>query len=149
MLDLASRVVEVLLARMPARSLLAGKVAGIGLLGFAQFAVTAAAAFVASVTVDSLDIPAVRGAVLGWVVVWFVIGYALYAMLYGALGSLASRPEDAQSVTGPVTVVLIAGYWASLAAMGRPDSGVARFVSFFPPTAPLAMPARVAMSNVA
>ena len=32
----ASRVVEVLVARMPARNLLAGKVAGIGLLGFAQ-----------------------------------------------------------------------------------------------------------------
>ena len=31
----ASRVVEVLLARMPARSLLAGKVTGIGLLGLA------------------------------------------------------------------------------------------------------------------
>ena len=31
----ASRVVEVLLARMPARSLLAGKIAGIGLLGLA------------------------------------------------------------------------------------------------------------------
>ena len=40
----ASRVVEVLLARMPARSLLAGTVAGIGLLGLAQFAVTALAA---------------------------------------------------------------------------------------------------------
>ena len=35
----SSRVVEVLLARMPARNLLAGKVAGIGLLGFGQFAV--------------------------------------------------------------------------------------------------------------
>ncbi len=34
----ASRVVEVLLARIPARSLLAGKIAGIGLLGLAQSA---------------------------------------------------------------------------------------------------------------
>ena len=33
-----SRVVEVLLARIPARSLLAGKIAGIGLLGLAQSA---------------------------------------------------------------------------------------------------------------
>ena len=44
----ASRVVEVLLARMPARSLLAGKVAGIGLLGLAQIAVTALVALVAA-----------------------------------------------------------------------------------------------------
>ena len=43
----SSRVVEVLLARMPARNLLAGKVAGIGLLGLAQIAVTALVALVA------------------------------------------------------------------------------------------------------
>ena len=87
----SSRVVEVLLARMPARNLLAGKIAGIGLLGLAQFGVTALAALVAISAVDSFDIPAVGGAVLAWVVVWFVLGYALYATVFGALGSLASR----------------------------------------------------------
>lgn len=140
-----SRVVEVLLARMPARNLLAGKVAGIGLLGLAQIAATAVIALVALSTVDTVDIPAARGAVLTWVVVWFVLGYALYAMVYGALGSLASRAEDAQSVAGPVMVVLIAGYFASFAAVGRPESGAARLASLFPATAPLAMPSRIAM----
>src|SRR5262249_59937943 len=60
----SSRVVEVLLARMPARNLLAGKVAGIGLLGFAQFAVTALTALVAALAVGSADIPTVGGRVL-------------------------------------------------------------------------------------
>ena len=60
----SSRVVEVLLARMPARNLLAGKVAGIGLLGFAQFTVTALAALVAALAAGSADIPAVSGGVL-------------------------------------------------------------------------------------
>ncbi len=44
-----------------------------------------------------------------------------------------------------MTVVLIAGYFASFAAIGSPDSGWARLVSFFPGTAPLAMPNRIAM----
>ena len=123
----SSRVVEVLLARMPARNLLAGKVAGIGLLGFAQFALTALAALIATMVVDSVDIPAVSGGVLAWVVVWFVLGYALYAMAYGALGSLASRTEDAQSVAGPVGYVLVAGYWASfLTVSGDPEVGWSR-----------------------
>lgn len=73
----ASRVVEVLLARMPARNLLAGKIAGIGLLGVGQFALTALAALVAVSLVDSFDVPAVRGSVLAWLVVWFVLGFAL------------------------------------------------------------------------
>lgn len=142
----SSRVVEVLLARVPAKALLGGKVVGIGLLGFAQLAVTAVAALVASMAVDSVDLPAVSGGVLAWVLVWFVLGYALYAMIYGALGSLASRSEDAQAVAGPVGYVLVAGYWASLLAIGADPGGLwARLVSLFPPTAPLAMPARIAL----
>ncbi|MDH3368093.1 MAG: ABC transporter permease [Gemmatimonadota bacterium] len=144
----SSRVVEVLLARVPARSLLAGKLAGIGLLGLAQFGVTALVALVATTMVDSIDLPAVSAGVLAWVVVWFVLGYALYATVYGALGSLASRTEDAQSVSGPVMVVLMAGYFASFVAVGRPDSGLAQLASQFPATAPLAMPNRIAMGAV-
>lgn len=142
----SSRVVEVLLARVPARALLGGKVVGIGLLGLGQLAVTAGAAFVALMLVDSVDLPAVTGGVLAWVLVWFVLGYALYAMLYGALGSLASRTEDAQAVAGPVGYVLVAGYWASFIAIGGdPEGPWARVLSLFPPTAPLAMPGRIAL----
>ena len=57
----SSRTVEVLLARMPARNLLAGKIAGIGLLGLAQIAATAVVALVAASLADSFDVPAVRG----------------------------------------------------------------------------------------
>ena len=96
--------------------------------------------------VDSVDLPAVTGGVLAWVLVWFVLGYALYATLYGALGSLASRTEDAQAVAGPVGYVLIGGYWASFAALSfDPDGPWARILSLFPPTAPLAMPGRIAL----
>lgn len=142
----SNRVVEVLLARMPARNLLAGKVAGIGLLGFGQFVVTALAALVATMVVDSGDLPAVSGGVLAWVVVWFVLGYALYAMAYGALGSLASRTEDASGVAGPVSTVLIVGYWGAFMVVGKdPESGWSQVVSLFPATAPFAMPGRIAL----
>jgi ABC-2 type transport system permease protein len=141
----ASRVVEVLLARVPPRNLLAGKVVGIGLLGLAQVGITAVAAIIATVAVDSLDVPAIRAAVIVWAVVWFVLGYTLYAMAYGTLGSLATRTEDAQSVAGPVQVVLIAGYFAACASIASPDALWSRAISFFPPTAPLVMPNRIAM----
>ena len=146
----SSRVVEVLLSRMPAKALLGGKVVGIGLLGFGQLALTAVAALVASLAVDSVDLPAVTGGVLAWVLVWFVLGYALYAMIYGALGSLASRTEDAQAVAGPVGYVLVAGYWASFLAISEdPDGLWARLLSLFPATAPLAMPGRIALGAAA
>ena len=142
----SSRVVEVLLARMPARALLAGKVAGIGLVGLGQFVLTALAALVATLAVESVDIPAISGDVLAWVVVWFVLGYAIYAMLYGAFGSLASRTEDASSIATPATTLLLVGYWASLMALtADPEGAWARFVSYLPVTAPFAMPGRIAL----
>jgi ABC-2 type transport system permease protein len=141
----SSRTVEVLLARIPARSLLAGKIVGIGLLGLAQIAATAIVALVAASLVDSFDVPAVHGSVVAWAVVWFVLGYALYATVFGTLGSLASRTEDASSVTGPVSIILVLGFLVSFAAIGSAETTWARLVSWFPPTAPLAMPGRIAM----
>lgn len=82
---------------------------------------------------------------VAWAVVWFVVGYALFATAYGVLGSLASRSEDASSVTGPLTVVLILAYFASFATIGSPDETWARLVSWFPVTAPFAMSDRLAM----
>jgi ABC-2 type transport system permease protein len=145
----SSRTVEVLLARMPPRCLLAGKIAGIGLLGLAQVAATAGVALLAAATVDSIDVPAVRGSVIGWAVVWFLVGYALYATVFGTLGSLASRAEDASSVTGPVTVVLVLAFMLSFASIGSAGTAWARLVSWFPLTAPLAMPNRLAMGTAA
>jgi ABC-2 type transport system permease protein len=144
----SSRVVEVLLARMPARNLLAGKVAGIGLLGFAQFAATALVALLAVRVVGSVDVPAVDAGVLAWLVVWFVLGYVLYAMAYGALGALASRTEDAQSVAGPVGYVLIGAYWAAFLSVSEdPDGTLSRLLSLFPITAPFAMPGRIVLGS--
>ncbi len=146
----SSRVVEVLLARMPARNLLAGKVAGIGFLGFAQFAVTALAALIAALAVHPAGIPAVSGGVLAWAIVWFILGYALYAMAYGALGSLASRAEDAANIAAPVGYVLGAAYFASFVVVtGNPDSAWSKLVSLFPATAPFAMSGRIAIGAAA
>jgi ABC-2 type transport system permease protein len=141
----SSRTVEVLLARMPARSLLAGKIAGIGLLGLAQIAATGIVALVAVTLADSIDLPSVRVSVVAWAVVWFLIGYALYATVFGALGSLASRTEDASSVAGPITIVLVLGFMVSFATLGSVESAWARAVAWIPFTAPMAMPIRIAM----
>ena len=145
----SSRVVEVVLARMPARNLLAGKVAGIGLLGLAMVAATAVAAMIAIASVGSFNVPAVRGAVLAWLVVWFLLGYLLYATMYGALGALASRPEDAQSVAAPAMAIMVVSYFASFFMVRQPSSPFSRIISFVPFTAPLSMPNRIAMGAAA
>jgi hypothetical protein len=92
----------------------------------------------------------VSAGVLAWVVVWFVLGYAVYAMAYGALGSLASRTEDASVAAGPASYVLIAAYWVSYVVVANdPESLASKLVSVLPATAPFAMPGRIALGAAA
>jgi ABC-2 type transport system permease protein len=143
-----TRVAEVLLARIPPRELLAGKVIGIGALGLAQFALVIATAAVALKAVDAADTPHVATSVWVWLVVWFVLGYAFYSVVYAAFGALASRVEDASSAAAPVGVAIFAAYLAAMAAIDAPESTMTTLLSFVPATAPLVMPVRLTLANV-
>ena len=79
--------------------------------------------------------------------VWFVLGYALYSCAYAAAGSLVSRMEEANNTSFPVTFALIVAYGGAIFVGNVPDSGAARALALFPPTAPLAMPTRAALGD--
>ncbi|MFN2486243.1 MAG: ABC transporter permease [Acidimicrobiia bacterium] len=98
-----NRVVEVLLATLKPWQLLGGKVLGIGLLGLAQFAATVVVAFLALRVTNALDLPDLDASIVGVLVLWFVLGFSIFSVLYAAAGALASRPEEAQSASLPMT----------------------------------------------
>ncbi len=144
----SSRVVEVVLSRVRPTELLAGKIAGIGSVGLAQFTVVAVAALAALALSDSAQAPQTTPGTIGWIVFWFVLGYGFYAVLYAAAGSLVSRQEEAQSMTFPITAILLVGYLFSLGTAESPDSLGALIGSFVPPTAPMVMTVRIANGGV-
>ena len=79
---------------------------------------------------------------------WFVLGFAFYSTLYGSLGSLASRTEDAQAAAGPLIALLVSIYALAFVAMANPGAGWVTIVSMLPPSAPIIMPLRTALVNV-
>lgn len=139
----SSAVVEVLLARVRASHLLAGKVLGIGAVAMLQFVFLLAAAAV-SLGVSGVHVPAGVWAALPWIAVWFVGGFALYGSLFALAGAMVSRQEDAQGAAIPVNVVLVAAYLLMFGLVANPDKPAARVLSLLPPSAPLLMPARIA-----
>lgn len=141
----SSRVAEVLLARMPAREILAGKVLGIGAVGLAQFALLGLSAGVTARVVDEADTPRVAVSALLLTVLWFVLGYLFYSVAQAALGATTSRIEDAQAAVAPVTIVMLLSYLGVLYAEENPDSLVTLLLSYFPPTAPIVMTYRSAV----
>ena len=144
----SSRVVEVLLSRVPPSSLLGGKITGIGLAGLVQFAAVAAAAAATLLVTRPSGLPPGTYSAIPMLVVWFVLGYAFYSTLYGSLGSLASRAEDAQAAAGPVIALMLGIYVAAVAAVSRPNSGWVTLLSMLPPTAPIFMPLRSSLVSV-
>jgi ABC-2 type transport system permease protein len=144
----SSRVVEVLLSRLRPTELLVGKTAGIGLVGLAQFVLIGAAALVAlSLTKTNLA-PRTTPATIAWTVFWFILGYGFYSVLFAAAGSLVSRQEDAQSMTFPITALLLVGYLLAFATLRSPDSAAAVIGSLVPFTAPMVMTVRIASGAV-
>jgi len=144
----ANRVSEVLLARMPAREILAGKVLGIGAVGLAQFAIMGIAAAITAAVKGDPGVHGVTAQVLAGTCFWFVLGYLFYSVLYAGLGATTSRIEDAQAAIAPVTAILVLSYFAVIYAEENPDAPLTALLSYFPPTAPVVMTYRVAVHAV-
>ncbi|MGY1615683.1 ABC transporter permease [Geodermatophilus sp. SYSU D00691] len=145
----ASRVVELLLATMKPWQLLAGKILGLGLLGFGQIVILGVVGVVGALAFDVVDVP---GQVLGTVVsvvLWFVLGYAFYASVFAVAASLVSRQEDLGSVLTPTTILLVAGFIIAIQAAGDPASTLATVTSYVPGLSPLVMPVRTAAGEAA
>jgi ABC-2 type transport system permease protein len=144
----ASRVVEVLLAAIPPRALLAGKIAGIGLLGLLQLVLTAFAGLGLAAASGAIDLDGGDAGTLLVVLAWFLLGYVLWASLFAVGGAVVSRQEDLQASTTVLTVLLVICYLISLPVLDDPDSPLAVAGSLFPFSSPIVMPVRVAVGDV-
>jgi ABC-2 type transport system permease protein len=143
-----NRVVEVILSAVRPRDLLAGKVIGIGSLGFGQLVLVAGLA-TGLLVAGVFDAPAELGADMALVIPWFVLGFALYAVAYAVAGALASSQQNADTAAQPVTYALIAVYFAGYVVLAEDADGpLASLLTVFPLTAPLVLPARSALVGV-
>lgn len=144
----SSRVVEVLLATVPPRRLLAGKILGIGIVGMLQLLVIAGLGLGAVLLVGDVQLPPQTSQVAAGVLLWFVLGFAFYSCAYAVAGSLVSRQEDVQATSTPLTVLILASFFVSFPVAQSPDTTFAQVVSFIPPVAPLVVPGRMAAGVV-
>jgi ABC-2 type transport system permease protein len=140
----SSRVVELLLATVRPWQLLAGKIIGVGLVGFLQLLLTAVVGLIVGRATGMIDLQAgVVGTVLD-LLAWFVLGYAFYACAFAAAGSLVSRQEELQNTVSPLSLLLVASFVLSFQAISNPGGGLDKVLSIVPPFSAMIMPPRVA-----
>jgi ABC-2 type transport system permease protein len=138
----SNRVSEVLLAIVPPRSLLFGKVIGIGSIGLVTI-IAGAIPVVIRFSVGG-DLPEGVGAALLASSAWFVGGLALYLVLAGSLGALVSRQEEVGAVVTPLTMFLVVGYIISISAA---ESTLGAVLAYVPLLSPMVEPYRIAVGE--
>ena len=140
-----SRVVELLVAALPVRTLLAGKVVGSTLMALGQIVLVVGGGLVGVLIAGERALLTQLLAASGWFVLFFLLGFVMLACLWAVAGSLAARVEDLNATTVVMQVLVIVPFFASVFAT---DPGTQKLLSYVPFTAPLMMPARVLQGTV-
>ena len=79
------------------------------------------------------------GSAVAWYLVYFIAGFLALACVWAVAGSLASRQEDLQSTTTPLTMTLMLVYFAGIFASGT----IKTVLSFVPVVSSVLMPSRM------
>jgi ABC-2 type transport system permease protein len=148
----SSRVIEVILSSVSARQMLTGKILGMGALGLTQVVIWLAAAATLSagstrLTGTPLTIVA-RPEIYALVIVYFLLGFMVFAVLMGIAGALGTTHQEAQQLSGMLSLVATLPYFLAGFVMQNPNMGIARVVSYFPLTSPTMMLLRISMGAV-
>ncbi len=84
-----------------------------------------------------------------YMILFFLLGFFIYGMMYGAVGSLVSKPEDIGSVAMPIILVFVIGFVVVMSSIEDPNNAIGmKICSFIPFTSSMAMFARITMGSV-
>lgn len=154
----SSRAMELLITSAKPTSMMFGKVIASCLAGLIQLVAVFGSAFLFfnlnraswsgnAVITSIFDMPL---DLLAYMLLFFVLGFFIYAFLYGAIGSTASKVEDINTSVMPLTMLFIIAFVVVMFSMGSGsvDNPAMIVCSYVPFTSPMAMFTRIAMSTV-
>jgi len=147
----SSRVMELLIsAASPIQHMLA-KILSIATVSLVQLSILVGVGYYSaqsSSLFDQLSLDSLSARTIIYLFVFFLLGYFLYATLLAALGSLVSRVEDAQQVTLPVILLIVAAFMISMFSLNAPTNQAVVVLSFVPFFTPMVMFLRVMLTDV-
>lgn len=154
----SSRAMEVLITSAKPTSMMFGKVLASCLAGFIQLVAVFGSALIFynlnksywgdNMIIDSIfNIPP---ELLVYMLVFFILGFLIYAFMFGAVGSTASKLEDINTSVMPITMLFIVAFIVVMTSMssGNVDNTIMKVCSYIPFMSPMSMFTRIAMSTV-
>ena len=154
----SSRAMELLVTSANPTSMMFGKVLASCIAGLVQIVAIFGSAVVfyqinKSYWGDNVIIKSIFNIppeLLVYMLIFFVLGFLIYAFMFGAVGSTASRLEDINTSVMPITIIFIVAFVVVMTSMssGDVDNALMKVCSYIPFTSPMAMFTRIAMSTV-
>lgn len=154
----SSRAMEVLITSANPTSMMFGKVIASCLAGFIQLVSVFGSALIfysinkeywgGNMIIDSIfNIPP---ELFAYLLIFFVLGFLIYAFMFGAVGSTASKLEDINTSVMPITMLFVVAFIVVVTSMssGDVDNTLMVVCSYIPFTSPMSMFTRIAMSTV-
>ena len=138
----SSRVVEVLLSAVSPFELMAGKLIGqlgVGLLAMGIYLGLGLLALYSFAMLGIID-----PLLIVYLLAFFLITYLIFGALMMSIGAAVNEIQEAQSLMGPVMLLLILPYMLSPMIGRAPNSPLSVALSFIPPVNTIAMMTRMA-----
>jgi ABC-2 type transport system permease protein len=136
----SNRIVEVLVSSCSAMDLMFGKIFGLSLLGLVQAGIWAIASIAIVLVTGVQGLPMEN---LWLMTIYFFLGFFLYTALFVAMGSLVSTEQEAQQMTGYLSMFLSLPLVAAVIVTQNPNSPVLSTLSLIPFLTPSLMLIRI------
>jgi len=143
-----SRVMEVMLATVTPKELMAGKMIGVGAVGLTQIAVWAivvaiargSAMAAASAMGESVHLSPATGI---YFTIFYVLGFMLYSAMSAALGAMVNSDEEAQQLSFVVVMPIVVAMMFMMIIFRAPSAPLSVALSLVPFFAPILMFMRI------
>jgi ABC-2 type transport system permease protein len=140
--DRQNRMIEILIASVSARDLVLGKLLGLAAAGLTQ--VTLYVLLIITPGALAFSMFQVTAATLLPSIAFFIAGYLIFACLMTATGMVGRTPQESAQISTIWMVVAGMPWFFFVNINAAPNGLVARTLSFFPLTSPIAMLMRIA-----
>ena len=148
----SNRIMETLITMAKPMELFFGKVLGVCAVGLTKIGVILGAGLImlktSGTSLEVLSSLNLNASIIFAFIAYFLLGYLTFSMLYAAVASLATSPQDVNSSMGAITLIFVGVFLLAMNCMFNIESTLAKVFSYVPFASPLIMFERIVLSKV-
>ncbi|MFO7446288.1 MAG: ABC transporter permease [Ignavibacteriaceae bacterium] len=141
----SNRLIDIIISSCTSSELLSGKIIGLSSVGLFQILIWVIIGILIS---GYAVIPQQAMDNIPLILVYFILGFFFYTAIFVGIGSIVTTDQEAQQLTGYLSLILVFPVVLALPAIENPDASIITFFSYVPLTLPTIMMLRLNLSPI-